>query len=47
MERVAEDPWARKRVVFDIMNEPDAQAMHVRSPSNSLLTFTGCLAHKL
>ena len=25
MERVAADPWARKRVMFDILNEPDAQ----------------------
>ncbi len=47
MERVAEDPWARKRVIFDIMNEPDARAMHVRSPPNSLPTYPGCLDHKL
>lgn len=29
MERVAADPWARKRVMFDILNEPDARDMHV------------------
>ena len=29
MERVAADPWARKRVMFDILNEPDARFMHV------------------
>ena len=25
MQRVAADKWARQRVIFDIMNEPDAQ----------------------
>lgn len=29
MERVAADPWARRRVMFDIVNEPDAQFLHV------------------
>jgi hypothetical protein len=35
MERVAADPWARKRVMFDILNEPDARFMHVSSASSS------------
>ena len=33
MERVAADPWVRKRVMFDILNEPDARFMHVSEAS--------------